>query len=124
MTGPNTPGDRRLGPVMNEIAGAETAQQLIHYTILTPGEALILVVILVGALMVAGILPTILKLVGIWIGILVLFKILAGVLTLAIALTWGESNTLTGSKNGSGEGNVTSDGSRRCVGTGEVDRAL
>jgi len=71
---------------MDEIAGAETASQSIYYTVLTPGEALILVVILAGALMVVGILHTILRLAG----ILVLFEILARVLTLANALTWGE----------------------------------
>jgi len=95
----------------------------INYTILTPGEALILVVMLVGALMVAGTWPKILLLAGIPIGILVLFKILARVLTLAKALTWGESKSQTGCKNRSGEGNVTSDGSRGYIGTGEVDRA-
>lgn len=84
--------DRHLGLVMDEIAGAETAPPLIHYTILTPGETLILVVILAGVLMVAGILPAVIQLAGISIGILGLFKILARVLTLAKALTWGNQN--------------------------------
>ena len=94
---PNTPGgDRRLGLVIDEIAAAETAPPPIHYTILTPVETLILVVILVGALMVTGTLPTILRLAGIPIGILVLLKILNRILTLAKEFTQGESKSQTG----------------------------
>jgi len=76
--------------------GAETAPPSIHYTILSPLESLILVIVLAGALIVVGILPTILKLAGISIGILVLFKILARILTLAKALVWGGSKSQTG----------------------------
>jgi len=82
-----TRGDWRPGPAMGRTAVAEPAPPSIHYTILTPVETLTLIVILAGALLVAGILPTILKLAGIPIGILVLFKILARILTLAKTLT-------------------------------------
>ena len=91
-----TRGDRRLRPATRETMGAETAPPSIHYTILTPVESLILVVMLAGALIVAGILPTILKLTGIPIGILVLFKILARILTLAKIFIRGESGSQTG----------------------------
>jgi len=104
MAWQNTPGGGRIGPRRDrplglgtdETAGAETAPLSIHYTILTPGETLLLVVILAGVLIVAGILPTILKLTGIPIGILVLFKILARILSLAETLIWGESKSQSG----------------------------
>lgn len=82
--------DQRPRPVTSETVEAETAPPSIHYTILTPVETLTLIVILAGALMVTGILPTILKLAGILIGILLLFKTLARILTLAKTLIWGE----------------------------------
>ena len=69
------------------------APPLIHYTILTPGETLILVVILAGVLMMAGILSTILRLAGISIGMLVLAKILATILSLVKSLILGESKS-------------------------------
>ena len=104
MAWQNTPGGGRIrtrgdqcpGPAMGETIGAEMATPSIHYTILSPFETLMLVVILAGAVIVAGILPIILKLAGISIGVLVLFEILAGVLTLAKTLIWGKSGSQTG----------------------------
>lgn len=80
-----THGDQHPGAATGETMWAEMAPPSIHYTILRPVETLILAVILAGALIVAGILPTILKLTGISIGISLLFKILARILTLAKA---------------------------------------
>ena len=104
MAWQNMPGGERIGPrgdqppglATDETAGAKTAPLSIHYTILTPGETLILVVILAGVLMVAGILSTVLRLTGISIGILVLLKILFTVLSLAKTLTWRESKSQSG----------------------------
>ena len=90
--------DLRLGPEIDDFAADETAPQPIHYTIITPSEILILVVILVGVLM-AGTLPTILQLARIPVGILVLFKVLARILTLAKTLIWGESKSQTGGQS-------------------------
>lgn len=81
---------------MDEIAGAKTAPLSIHYTIMTPGETLILVVILAGALMAVGILLlAILKLAGIPTGIIVLFLILARLLALTKTLIWREPKSQT-----------------------------
>lgn len=75
-----------LIPAAGGMAEPQIAQQSIHCKILTAGETLMLVGILAGILMLAGVLTKTLKLVGFLIGILILARILSRIPTVATTL--------------------------------------